>query len=84
MRNKPNLYEMTLAKPLHLPSEWDVELIDIASLHIWTNFEKYYQYLTFKSTSDANARDNAKLYLSAEKDNKDQNYGIIKFKKLEN
>ena len=32
-RNKPNLYETDLAKPLDLPGKWDVALINISYPH---------------------------------------------------
>ena len=32
LKHKPNLYETELAKPLDLPGEWDVALINIVSL----------------------------------------------------
>ena len=43
-RNKPSLYETELAKPLKLPGEWDVALINISYPHNWTNLEKSYPY----------------------------------------
>ena len=39
-RNKHNLFETELAKPLDLPGEWDVALINISYLHNWTNLDK--------------------------------------------
>ena len=47
-RNKPNLYETELAKPLDLPGEWDVALINISYPHNWTNLHKSYPF--FKKT----------------------------------
>ena len=41
-RNKPNLYETKLAKPLNLPREWDVALINISYPNNWTNLDKSY------------------------------------------
>ena len=35
-RNKLNLYETELAKPLDLFGEWDVNLIDIFYPHNWS------------------------------------------------
>ena len=42
-RNKHNLYETELAKPLNLPGEWNVALINISNSHNWTNLDKSYQ-----------------------------------------
>ena len=49
-RNKPNLYEAELAKPLDLPGEWDVALINISDPHNWTNLDKSYQFFFVKTT----------------------------------
>ena len=38
--NKPNDFETTLAKPLDLPGEWEVALIDLQYPHNWTNLDK--------------------------------------------
>ena len=38
-RNKLNLYETELVKPLDLPGEWDVAPIDISYSHNWTILE---------------------------------------------
>ena len=43
-RNKPNIYETELAKPLDLPGEWDVALINISYPHNWLNLEKSYPF----------------------------------------
>ena len=50
-RNKLNQYEKALAKPLDLPGEWDVALIDIAYQHNWTNLVKTYQFFLLKPKS---------------------------------
>lgn len=42
IRNKPSSFETTLAKPLELPGEWEVALIDLSYPHNWTNLEKTY------------------------------------------
>ena len=42
-RNKFNLYEIELARPLDLPGEWDVVFINISYPHNWTNLVKPYQ-----------------------------------------
>ena len=70
VRNKPNQYETKLAKPLDLPGEWDVALIDIAYIHNWTKLNISYEYLILKPKSDANASDEAKFEPSAERDDK--------------
>ena len=51
-RNKPNLYETELAKPLDLPGEWDVALINISNHHNWTNLEKSYQFFLLRRQLD--------------------------------
>ena len=83
-RNKPNLYETTLAKPLDLPGEWDVALIDIAYPHNWTNLDNSYKYLILKPKSDANAPHEAKFEPSAEREDKDLNDGIVTQTEFEN
>ena len=47
-RNKPNQYETELAKPLDLPGEHYVALINILYPHNWTNFNKLYQYFLLR------------------------------------
>ena len=47
-RNKPSLYETELAKPLDLPGEWNVALINISYPHNWTNLDKSYQYFLLR------------------------------------
>ena len=56
-RNKPNLYETELAKPLDLPGEWDLALINILYPHNWTNFVKPYQFYIMRMRSAKNAED---------------------------
>ena len=56
-RNKPNLYETELAKPLDLPGEWDVALINISYPHSWTNLVKPYQFFIMRMRSAENAED---------------------------
>ena len=51
-RNKPNLYETKHAKPLDLPGEWDVALINISYLHNWTNLDNSYKFLLLKRQLD--------------------------------
>ena len=51
-RNKPYLYETELAKPLDLPGEWDVALINISYPHYWTNLDKSYQYFLLRLPSE--------------------------------
>ena len=48
LRNKPYLYKTELAKPLDLPCEWDVALINILYPHNWTNLNKSYQYFLLR------------------------------------
>ena len=47
-RNKPNLYETELAKPLDFLAEWDVALMNILYPHNWTNLDKSYQYFRLR------------------------------------
>ena len=49
-KNKSNLYETELAKPLDFPGECDVALINISYLHNWTNLDNSYQFFYFKTT----------------------------------
>ena len=51
-RNKPSLYETEFAKPLDLPGEWDVALINILYPHNWTNLDKSYQYFLLRFFSE--------------------------------
>ena len=41
-RNSPAQFETQLAKPLDLPGEWEVALIDMSYPHNWTNLDKSY------------------------------------------
>ena len=41
-RNKPASFETDLAKPLDMPGEWEVALIDLSYPHNWTNLDKPY------------------------------------------
>ena len=50
--NKPSLYKTELAKPLDLPGEWYVALIDILYPHIWKKLDKSYPYLILKIKND--------------------------------
>ena len=45
---KPSLYETEFAKPLDLPSEWDVALMDILYPHNWTTLDMYYPYFNLR------------------------------------
>ena len=51
-KNKPNLYETVLAKPLNLPGEWDVALINISYPHNWTNLDRSYQLFLLRRQLD--------------------------------
>ena len=44
-RNKPAAFETALAKPLDLPGEWEVALIDLSYPHNWTNLDKSYSLI---------------------------------------
>ena len=56
-RNKPYQYKTELAKPLDLPGEWDVALINISYPHNWTNLVKPYQFFIMRMRSAENAND---------------------------
>ena len=43
-KNKPNQYEIELAKPLDLPGEWDVAFINISNPHNSTILNMSYPY----------------------------------------
>ena len=47
-RNKPADFETALARPLNLPGEWEVALIDLSYPHNWVNLDKpiYFAILT--------------------------------------
>ena len=47
-RNKPADFETSLAKPMDLPGEWEVALIDLSYPHYWVNLDKplYMAFLT--------------------------------------
>ena len=47
-RNKPYLYETVLSKPMDLPGEWDVGLINISYFHNWENLDKSYSYFILR------------------------------------
>ena len=51
-RNKSNLYETELAKPLDLPGEWDVALINISYPPNWTNLDKSYTFVLLRRQFD--------------------------------
>ena len=55
IQNKPNLYETELAKPLDLPGEWDVALINISYPHNWTNLVKSYLFFLLRRQLDTEA-----------------------------
>ena len=82
-KNKPNQYETALAKPLDLPGEWDVSLIDIAYPHNLTNLVKTYQYFLLKPKSTEIVADIDKFAPIQAKDYQDFYNGIIKQEKFE-
>ena len=47
-RNKPYLYDTELFKPMDLPGEWDVTLINISYSHNWENLDKSYSYFILR------------------------------------
>ena len=47
-RNKPYIYEKELSKPMDLPGEWDVALINILYPHNWENLDKSYSYFILR------------------------------------
>ena len=44
-RNKPVKFETTQAKPLDLPGDWEVALIDLSYPHNWLDYDKPIQFL---------------------------------------
>ena len=69
-KNKPNLYETKLAKPLDLLGEWDVALINISYPHNWTNLDKSYQFFLLRWQLDTEDEP-SNFVPDAEKDQKD-------------
>ena len=54
-RNKPHDFETTLAKPLDLPGDWEVALIDLSYPYRWTNLDKpLYVAILTNPTEDIN------------------------------
>ena len=51
-KNKPNLYETELAKPLDLFGEWAIALINISYQHNRRNLDKSYQYFLLKQYTE--------------------------------
>ena len=47
-QNKPYLYETELSKPMDLPGEWDVALINSSYPHNWENLDKSNSYFIFR------------------------------------
>ena len=47
-RNKPYLYETELSKPMDLPGEWNVALINISDPHNLENLDKSYSYFILR------------------------------------
>ena len=82
-RNKPNQYETALAKPLDIPGEWDVTLIDIAYPHNWTNLVKAYQFFLLKPKSTEIAEDIDKFAPVPARDQQDLYDSIIKQEEFE-
>ena len=76
-RNKPNQYETALAKPLDLPCEWNVTLIDTAYTHNLTNLVKTYQLFLLKPKSSEIVEDIAKFAPVPARDQQDLYNGII-------
>ena len=75
-RNKPNLYETELAKPLDLPGEWDVALINISYPHNWTNLDdKSFSIFLLRRQFDTEDKP-SKFVPYAEKDQQDL-YDVI-------
>ena len=51
-RNKPNLYETKIAKPINLPGEWDLALINISYFDNWLNLDKFYPFVLLRRQLD--------------------------------
>ena len=82
-RNKPNQYETALAKPLDLPGEWDVALINNAYPHNWTNLVKPHQFFLLKPKSSEIVDYIDKFAPVLVRDQQDHFDGIIKLKEFE-
>ena len=82
-KNKPNQYETALAKPLDLPGEWDVGLIDFAYPYNWTNLVKTYQFFLLKPKSSEIVEGIDKFAPVPASDQQDLYDGIIKQKEFE-
>ena len=55
-RNKPNLYNKELVKPLDLSGELNAALINISNPHNWTNLDKsYHNFLLKKPIEGVNS-----------------------------
>ena len=74
-RNKPNFYKTELAKPLDLPGEWCVALINISYQHNWTNLKKSYQFFLLRRQLDT-LDEPSNFVIDAEKDQQDL-YDVI-------
>ena len=74
-RNKPNLYETELAKPLELPGEYDVALINISYPHNRTNLDKSYPFFLLRRQFDTEDKP-SNFVPDAEKDQQDL-YDVI-------
>ena len=76
-RNKPNLYETELAKPLDLHGEWDVALINISFPHNWPNLDKSYPFCLLRRQLDTEDEP-SNFVPDAEKDEQDLDDVITK------
>ena len=82
-RNKPASFETDLAKPLDMPGEWEVALIDLSYPHNWTNLDKPYELVVMTSPlvnaeEEPSDQDDNQLTLDISKDLKGQLPGNIK------
>ena len=75
-RNKPNLYETELAKPLDLPNKWDVALINISDPHNLTNLDKSYQVFLLRRQLDT--EDEPSNFLPNAENDQNDLYDVIK------
>ena len=77
LKNKLNLYETEVAKPLDLSNEWDVALINILYPYNWTNLDKSYPFFILRRQFDTKDEP-SNVVPNAEKDKQDLDDVITK------
>ena len=74
-RNKPNLYETELAKPLDLPGDWDVALINISYPYNWPNLDKSHKLFLLRRQLDT--EDELSNFVPNAENNQQDLYDVI-------